>query len=386
MSIARLHCKQTEDYTGKDDCHLKVYIDDIKKHDKSHRMNNGDDWDLYITEKVKDNTKIEVKLWDKDWPDKDDYLGSVTLIKECGIHEGKFTKDGANYTLSYDIKDNADLKLLDKLYVEHLPIDVKILGKVAEHTYLVAKKNDNIFSKHWAAFGRDSGGELLKDTMFNEENGIDYNTINYIMTEPPCIWPKYPYYAVVGVCWNACNRGLYFAHKTVHKIKFYSIVEGWFGTYGLDIDSICTRKISKKGRELYNWTKERKAIADNFPWHGKTFADALMIKSENPRIRLYHEYFGDVAKNENITLQAEDRWINYLQDLLKLHLKETLIKIEDERVDTLLDAHKTQFNLMHLEENNSNELLKVFKKHLNDEEYKLVFNADKTEIFHLPIE
>ncbi len=66
ITIQKLHCKQTEDSTGKDDSHLKIYIDDVKKYDKSHRMNNGDDWDLYITEKVEDNTKIEVKLWDKD--------------------------------------------------------------------------------------------------------------------------------------------------------------------------------------------------------------------------------------------------------------------------------------------------------------------------------
>jgi len=50
---------------------------------------------------------IEIKLFDQDGPfDNDDYLGTVTVTKASkgkGEQIGKFTGDGANYSLHYEV-------------------------------------------------------------------------------------------------------------------------------------------------------------------------------------------------------------------------------------------------------------------------------------------
>lgn len=288
-------------------------------------------------------------------------------------------------------------KLGEKLYVEHLPL-AGAKGKVAEHTYLVAEDNKGL-ETHWAAFGRADGGKLLMDTLIDQKSSIDIDSVNYMMTKAPCMWPKNPFYAVVGVCWNACNRGLYFTHKTVHNIKHYHAVEMYYGTYGLDDDSWCWSKIAKKGRKLYSWTKALEAIRENCPWQGMAINQNIMAKSENSRIRLYHEYFGDTAHEMHKALNPETRWKQYLQDLNKLHLEDKLPNLHPEKIVKIQDIHANRLEKMHAPNNideeldhamhvetHLNELLDECKTILTDEEYKELFNADKDEIFVLPTE
>lgn len=403
LSITTLLCRKTEDITGGDECLLKVYIDDNEKAVLEKDLNDtgeGDLWDLYINNiKLNSDSKVELKLWDKDSPDSDDYLGSVILYNGIGEHKGYFTNDDANYVLSYNIENENRHKFRDKLYVKHLPVDIPVVDWFAEHTYLVAEKKDGQRQVKWKAFGGDSGGSVLDDTTFEHVNGVDINTLNYVMEEYPkgILWPKNPFYATVGVCWNACNRGLYFVHKTVHKIKFYIVIETYFGTYGLDDDSTCFTDLCKEGRRLYSWTKTRREVARNHPWQGFSFNDFSMAKSENYRIKVYHEFFGDSAKKEYKILEPEDRWFNYLQRLLKLHLRIMIPEINETRINLLLNIHSESLGglysidrkanadnmISHIEEQGNN-MLERFKKELTDEEYKKVFNADKSEKFSIP--
>ncbi len=96
------------------------------------------------------------------------------------------------------------------------------------HTYPVGHTNDG---KRMAcnALGGDTGGTVLADTTTKcGKNCIDISTVNYVLTKAPCMWPVFPYYGVVGVCWNATNRGLYYTGKTVHNIPFYMVIEDYF--------------------------------------------------------------------------------------------------------------------------------------------------------------
>jgi len=61
-----------------------------------------------INKEVDFSTSAEIKLYDRDTGifDKDDHLGTVNVSKDLagkGEQQGKFTLDGANYTLYYEV-------------------------------------------------------------------------------------------------------------------------------------------------------------------------------------------------------------------------------------------------------------------------------------------
>ena len=67
-------------------------------------LNNGQKWD--IGSSFNFNTQVEVKLWDEDWPDPDDFLGSVIIDTSLIDHAtASFTQEGANYQLLYSVAD-----------------------------------------------------------------------------------------------------------------------------------------------------------------------------------------------------------------------------------------------------------------------------------------
>ena len=284
------------------------------------------------------------------------------------------------------------------LFAKKRPIEEPVISKVADHTYLVAVDNNNLEHK-WKALGGDTGGETLDGTMTNKKDSIDITSVDYMMTKAPCIWPM-EYYAVVGVCWNACNRGLYFTGKTVHNIKFYALVEHWFGTYGLDDDSTCWRKKSKEGRKLYSWSKALKAIKENAPWMASHKPDAIMATSENARVRLYHEFYGETAQTFNVSLSDGNKWFAYLQRLVSLGLQEALGEISSDKEKKMLEAHrmivieplKMKTFLTEREDISEEEfveqqlgdLLELYKEILSDTEYQALFLASKSDIFFLP--
>jgi len=289
-----------------------------------------------------------------------------------------------------------------KLEVRNYPVES--LKWVAIHTYPEAF-DDNNKRCAWDALGGSKGGDVLDDTTTECEEGkkcINISTVNYIMSEAPCIWPKKGYYAVVGVCWNATNRGLYFTQKTVHKVKFYFVVEAYFGTYGLDSSSWCWTNRCREGRKLYGWSQCRDAVRKNFPWQrSELTTDNKMAVSPNPRIRLYHEYYGDVARVKNINLNPDERWFNYLQSLVNLQIDERLPKFDAKKRNRILAIHTSTFQEMgkrkfaYSEKGNQyqpelntffNEVLDKYKTVFTDAEYETFFGAKKSEIFALPAE
>ena len=280
--------------------------------------------------------------------------------------------------------------------VRNRPVSAPVISQFAMHTYPEAVDNNNK-PYAWGALGGNTGGDLLSGTTTECVSGkkcIDISTINYIMSEAPCIWPVKPYYAVVGICWNATNRGLYFTGKTVHEVKFYNIVEWWFGTYGLDDTSLCLTNTCRQGRELYGWSKCLKAVNKNYPWQGKP--EDRVMAPPNPRINLYNKYYGPVASG----FRDENTWVRYLQDLVDLQINEKLPGISGEKRNRILAIHKnmlqrkdqlilTSENPAHYQqglEASLNNVLEECKKVFTDEEYKKFFGADKREKFALPLE
>lgn len=317
-------------------------------------------------------------------------IAAISLLLSCSRTEDQQAQDAATtHTLG------------NKLTVYNCPLKKPVLKKVAVHTYPVAIGNDD---KRWAwkALGDDSCGTVLDDTTTEcGKDCIDISTVNYVMSETPCIWPYDPYYAVVGVCWNATNRGLYYTGKTVHKVKYYAVIESYFGTYGLDTDSKCIRQKCKDGRKLYAWSKCKKTTKQNYPWEGKSLSELTSAgEVVNPRIRLFERYFGDQADQTLSALDADARQAQYLTDLFDLNIDEKLgVEFSVEKRGQLhairLQMADTLHNLqvpddnheLYLEQMNAaiNVALQNFAKILTDEEYFRLFNASKHEVFDIRI-
>ena len=292
--------------------------------------------------------------------------------------------------------------------VRYYPLDNPVLKKIAHHTYPEAFDDDGQ-RYAWQALGGDSGGNVLADTTTKcEQNGtcIDISTVNYIMSQEPCIWPHKNYYAVVGVCWNATNRGLYYTGKTVHNVPFYTIIEKVYGTYGLDTNSACWYNLNpfkcEEGKKKYAWSQCLTKVQENMPWSAKkaTNLEKSSLKPIDPRIELYHDYV-QKTNEKGMTASFED---DYLKKLFELNIKEKLGDISQERKAILfkidqqyrikragsdkggLKSTSAELEQQHyLDTLNQllNEELKEYQKVLSDEEYFKLFGASKSETFDI---
>ena len=227
----------------------------------------------------------------------------------------------------------------NQLDARFYPLGGKVMQKIAHHTYPEAF--DDAGERYaWKALGGDSGGDILSDTTTKcDPNGtcIDISTVNYIMTQAPCIWPYEHYYAIVGVCWNATNRGLYYTGKTVHNVPFYALIEKVFGTYGLDTNSACWYSLSpsrcEEGKKKYAWSQCLTKVQEEMPWGGEKMTTLKSTATPiDPRIALYQDYM----KKSNTDSMPNTLESDYLKKLFELNIKEKLGDISQEKKAILL--------------------------------------------------
>ncbi len=291
----------------------------------------------------------------------------------------------------------------NQLDARFYPLGGKVLQKIAHHTYPEAF-DDNAERYAWKALGGDSGGDVLADTTTKcDQNGtcIDISTVNYILTQEPCIWPYEHYYAIVGVCWNATNRGLYYTGKTVHNVPFYALIEKVYGTYGLDTNSACWYSLSpsrcEEGKKKYAWSQCLTKVHKEMPWGGDTMTNLKSSATPiDPRIELYQDYMKK-SKANGIPNSVE---VDYLTKLFELNIKEKLGDIAQEKKIILLQIDQkyrdkkaksdnaTLATSSHEEYLNAlnqllNEELQAYQKVLSDEDYLKLFGASKSETFDI---
>lgn len=295
---------------------------------------------------------------------------------------------------------NADTphQMGNQMDVRYYALGGKWMQKIAHHTYPEAF-DDNAQRYAWKALGSNTGGDVLADTTTQCGNTgacIDISTVNYIMTQAPCIWPYERYYAIVGVCWNATNRGLYYTGKTVHNVPFYALIEKVYGTYGLDTNSACWYSLNplrcEEGKKQYAWSQCLTKVQEEMPWSAQKAP--LLEKSANPRIALYHDYIQQSNANTQPNTSLEDA---YLKKLFELHIKERLGEISQEtkailfsidqtyRMKRASGANSAIDHERHLDILNQlfNEELKAYQKVLSDEEYHALFGAAKSQLFDI---
>jgi len=101
--LVRLACQQTEDSTGADQAYLTYNGERVFG---PRDINDGQSVRLNIVRPLDGEAKVA--LFDEDWPDADDFLGSITISAaelNQGLRNQDFTRDGANYTLFYSVNE-----------------------------------------------------------------------------------------------------------------------------------------------------------------------------------------------------------------------------------------------------------------------------------------
>jgi hypothetical protein len=103
LKLKSLYCETTEDSGGPDEAYFVVNGEQVWG---AQSINDREPRPVDI--EIDFSTSAEIKLYDEDtgiW-DKDDHLGTVTATADLagqGEQQGKFTEDGANYTLYYEV-------------------------------------------------------------------------------------------------------------------------------------------------------------------------------------------------------------------------------------------------------------------------------------------
>ena len=101
VRLVRLECHNTEDSTGADEAYLNYNgnrVFGIKK------INDGQSRNIGVVKSL--SGTATVSLYDEDWPDGDDFLGSIIIRADergTGLRSQNFTRDGAFYTLFYRV-------------------------------------------------------------------------------------------------------------------------------------------------------------------------------------------------------------------------------------------------------------------------------------------
>src|SRR5262249_52206266 len=102
LTLESLKCLKTESSLGPDHCRLEVFTDGLLEKSLRKPLNDQESWE--INNSYLFTERARVKLWDEDFPDPDDLLGTVAIegqpCQKCTV---SITGDGADYQLLYDV-------------------------------------------------------------------------------------------------------------------------------------------------------------------------------------------------------------------------------------------------------------------------------------------
>lgn len=104
IRFEKLECNQTSEIEA-DECYLIVDIDGVNQHSFRMRLSAGQTW--YLNESYPFQNQVEVKLFDEDYSDANDLLGTVSLSTEptIGTIAVSFELNAAQYQLWYEVID-----------------------------------------------------------------------------------------------------------------------------------------------------------------------------------------------------------------------------------------------------------------------------------------
>ncbi len=204
FTLHQVKCHKTEDWST-DECLLKVYVDGVRKKTLRKKMKDGQVWQLSF--QFSFNEKVVVRLWDEDWPDADDFIGSLILDKESTVGKKDFTATknlrghAAHYSIKYSVTHptkGASVKLCKTNHGSELKPKINIARAVEANRTLSKSLGwhwaiDDITSKVLLTYlykVEDAGltqavATWQQDNCFGKINGIigkkEWNEIRHIL-------------------------------------------------------------------------------------------------------------------------------------------------------------------------------------------------------------
>lgn len=122
MQLTSFICHKTEDFIGRDDLSLDIFVDDEYETTLQFQMNSGAFTKLSNSNKIQANRKISFQLYEHDRYDPDDLLGermfSNAELVEDQIGKLSFNNFGANYSLHFEVKALRQYPMNDSETVE----------------------------------------------------------------------------------------------------------------------------------------------------------------------------------------------------------------------------------------------------------------------------
>src|SRR5690348_13960577 len=103
LTLTALKCLDTEDDLGSDSCRIEDLSDGGTFPPLKRDLNDGETWPIGLSFPFNDS--VTVKVWDEDWPDADDLLGTVSL-GPMPLSDTVASLNGPNfhYELTYSIQ------------------------------------------------------------------------------------------------------------------------------------------------------------------------------------------------------------------------------------------------------------------------------------------
>ena len=107
FTLYEVKCHKTEDW-DEDECRIEVFVDGIRKLKRTKTMKEGQLWRLGYTYPFA--AGVVIKLWDEDWPDADDLIGTLRIDRSTlrGSRYSVTTRHvgsgGPDYGISFRVK------------------------------------------------------------------------------------------------------------------------------------------------------------------------------------------------------------------------------------------------------------------------------------------
>lgn len=177
LTIKRIKCFENEDWTGDDEIRLEIRADGTLVDTlKNENFDDGETWN--INKSYNFNNAIELKMYDEDWPDADDHLGTHTINANNSMQDAtvSFTKDEADYELIFDLlvpqEDTTDDAVDPQIGALNLR---RFFGRMQEG--VMTKTQHDLYVKEARIYKLENEVISIRDN-FKRHNGQDGNKSN----------------------------------------------------------------------------------------------------------------------------------------------------------------------------------------------------------------
>jgi len=183
LTVKSIHCNNTEDALGADECKLEVYTDHKLRSRHRKKLNDGQTW--FFNRQYTYKNGALIKLWDEDshiFGDKDDFLGSVPITAESGPQSATLRKANSQYSITYHVE-----RAIEKVGVwcgsstlnnPERDVDFAVANNINRLDIVV---NDHSAARKERRFYVRDNKKIERLCKRAQDNGIDTHLMSWIM-------------------------------------------------------------------------------------------------------------------------------------------------------------------------------------------------------------